>query len=336
MTDAHVSGTYQYASGVDSTYTTSNCWGAGQPDHAGGYKSGETEHYVHVYTDTMLLNDAPGQYYGFAVWKTAYPQPQIVGCCEAPAGPINTCPAGYTGLDASGYCYKGVATAGGYSWAGAAAACRSNGGFLAHITDATTAASVVTNHCGGTISASLSYWIGLQDLTAAAGHTDKQADYWRWYGSGADNSFLRSGGMNAYWQGSQPDDYQSAEHCIHSWAAYGGLLNDAGCTGTTLDTVMSACCMAQGYYVMPTASVTATPSVSPSSSVTASITPSGSLTASQTGSLVGFDWTCCTVARGQGGAACAMCGQLAMGETRPAAFPRRACPQEMPEADTQD
>jgi hypothetical protein len=291
MMDAHATGTYQYANGVDSTYTTSNCWGAGQPDHAAGYKSGETEHYVHVYTDTMLLNDAPGQYYGFAVWKTAYPQPQIVGCCEAPAGPINTCPAGYTGLDASGYCYKGVATTGGYSWAGAAAACRSNSGFLAHITDATTAASVITNHCGGTIPASLSFWIGLQDLTAAAGHADKQADYWRWYGSGADNSFLRSGGMNAYWQGSQPDDYQGAEHCIHSWAAWGGLLNDAGCTGTTLDTVMSACCMAQGYYVMPTPSVTATPSVSPSSSVTASITPSGSLTCSQTRTSVRSGWT---------------------------------------------
>jgi hypothetical protein len=279
----HAAGVYQYANGVDSFFTTSSSWAAGEPDHISGYNSGETEHYVLVDTDTMLLNDAPGEFYGYAPWKT-YPQPNIVGCCEAPVGPINTCPSNYTSLDKSGYCYMGVAAAEGYTWADAVSACRSNSGFLAHITDATTAASVVTNHCGGTVPASLSFWVGLQNLTGAVNSTDKQDDHWRWYGSGADNSFLRSGGMNSYWDMSPPS-FAGYEHCVFARAASGGLLSVAGCGATTLDTTMSACCMVQGFHVTPTPNVTPSPPASctstPSVNMIESVSPSPFLSRSQ-------------------------------------------------------
>lgn len=88
---------------------------------------------------------------------------QYVGCCEAPVVPIDTCPPGFSGPDASGWCYSIVSGgATGINWAQARDACRARGydAQLATILDANTQASLIGpgGRCGG--QATRTYWLG--------------------------------------------------------------------------------------------------------------------------------------------------------------------------------
>jgi len=124
------------------------------------------------------------------------------GCCEAPASPVNTCPSGFTGQDASGMCYKALTVSGGYSWDAANTACRGlNGGhsWLASMIDSATATSVVPNMCGGLLVGT-SFWTGLRDKYGPiAGHTDPAGSYWHWMSGGFVSTFMPGSGANYLW-----------------------------------------------------------------------------------------------------------------------------------------
>jgi hypothetical protein len=124
------------------------------------------------------------------------------GCCEAPASPVNTCPSGFTGQDASGMCYKALTVSGGYSWDAANTACRGlNGGhsWLASMIDSATATSVVPNMCAGLLVGT-SFWTGLRDKYGPiAGHTDPAGSYWRWMSGGFVSTFMPGSSANFLW-----------------------------------------------------------------------------------------------------------------------------------------
>jgi len=157
--DSAVQGTWQFTSGADPTwYLATNPWASGQPDHAGPYGNGLREHQAHVtdWTASMPLNDYADGYP--TSWET--PSVPMWGCCEAAALPLTNCPSGFYGPDASGYCYNTLTVAAGYTGTAASSACRAlgYGASLASIVDATTAASVLTSSCYGTLASGYNYW----------------------------------------------------------------------------------------------------------------------------------------------------------------------------------
>lgn len=105
-------------SGASPTYAWgAGLWNTGEPNNSGGSEN------CAQYSATGKLNDLP------CTLSATGAGDLLWGCCEAPASPVNTCPAGFTGLDNAGYCYKGLTVAGGYSWDTASSACRAlNGG----------------------------------------------------------------------------------------------------------------------------------------------------------------------------------------------------------------
>jgi hypothetical protein len=157
--DSAVQGTWQFTSGADATwFLATNPWAAGQPDHYAGHGNGLVEHQAHVtdWTAAMPINDYADGYR--ASWET--PPVLLWGCCEAAALPLVNCPTGFHGPDAAGYCYNTLTVAAGYNWSDASTACRAlgYGASLASIVDATTAVSVLTSSCYGTLASGYSYW----------------------------------------------------------------------------------------------------------------------------------------------------------------------------------
>lgn len=127
----------------------------------------------------------------------------VAMCCEVPAlpaagTPCTSCPAGFSNVDASGFCYAGLT--GGYTWDAAFTACRGLGSAssLAVAYDATTGTSIIENLCAG-LMASKNFYFGLRDnQPGVTGHTDGSATYWRWMGAGAVNTWFITSGTT-YW-----------------------------------------------------------------------------------------------------------------------------------------
>jgi len=154
--DSAVQGILQFTSGADATwYLATNPWAPQQPSHS-NVSNGLVEHFAHVtnWTAALPLNDYAD---GLATSPDGLP---IWGCCEAAALPLTDCPPGFYGPDASGYCYNTLTTPQGYTWSNASSACRAlgYGASLASIADATTATSVLTNTCGGTLTTGYAFW----------------------------------------------------------------------------------------------------------------------------------------------------------------------------------
>jgi hypothetical protein len=190
-TDDHKEGTFQFSSGASPTYANGAAlWNTGEPNNSGG-----NENCAAMWTNGKL-NDV-------SCTSTTIGVDYLWGCCEAPAVPLNTCPAGFSGQDASGMCYRALSVAGGYNWDAADSACRSqNGGnaWLGSMFDATTAASVATNWCAGLLTGT-SFWTGLRDkMGPIAGHTDPAGPYWHWMSGGFVSPYMPGAGANALWK----------------------------------------------------------------------------------------------------------------------------------------
>lgn len=163
-----------------------------QPDNGGG---GGSENCAHVWANNCL-ND-------ITCPSTAASGLPLAMCCEVPAlpapgTPCTSCPAGFSNVDASGFCYKGIT--GSYTWDAANTACRALGpsSSLAVAYDATTGASIVPNHCAGLVTTS-SFYFGLRDNEpGVAGHANGAGSYWRWMGSGSVNTWFITSGTG-YW-----------------------------------------------------------------------------------------------------------------------------------------
>jgi hypothetical protein len=155
--DSAVQGMWQFSSGADPTwYLATGPWASGEPDHRGPLSNGLVEHQAHVtnWTAAMPLNDYAD---GFSTSPDGLP---IWGCCEAAVIPFINCPPGFYGPDAAGYCYNSLTMPAGYTWSDASSACRAlgYGASLASIVDATTATSVITSTCYGTLTAGYHFW----------------------------------------------------------------------------------------------------------------------------------------------------------------------------------
>jgi hypothetical protein len=171
-------------SGASPTYAWgAGLWNTGEPNNSGGREN------CAQYSASGKLNDLPCSLTATGAGDLLW------GCCEAPASPVNTCPAGFTGLDSAGYCYKGLTVAGGYNWDTASSACRAlNGGnaWSASPINTDTAVSITTNMCAGTLVGT-SFWSGVRDNTGPiAGHNDPRATYWHFMSAGFISPFLHS------------------------------------------------------------------------------------------------------------------------------------------------
>jgi len=191
FTDDHTEGTFQFSSGASPAYANSaGLWNTGEPNNSGG-----NENCAQVWS-TGKLNDLS------CTTTTVGSGDYLWGCCEAPASPVNTCPAGFTGQDASGMCYKALTVSGGYSWDAASSACRalnSGNAWLGSMIDAATGASVVTNMCAGLLTGT-SFWSGLRDKYGPiAGHTDPAGSYWHWMSGGFVSTYMPSASANFLW-----------------------------------------------------------------------------------------------------------------------------------------
>lgn len=154
-----------------------------------------SEDCVHAWPGGVL-NDAP-------CYTTEGGLP-FAACCEVPSIPspgtnCTSCPAGFSNVDAAGFCYATLA--GSYTWDAAAAACRAlgNSSSLATVLDVVTASSVIKNGCAGLLNGRA--WIGLRDNEPnTPGHTDRAGTYWRWQGSGSTSTwFTTVGATSTYW-----------------------------------------------------------------------------------------------------------------------------------------
>jgi hypothetical protein len=177
----------QFVSGTDPQFFLSTApWSPGEPTSG-------VEHCTQMPAGRVALNDTVCS---LAQLPTVGNQ-QMAGCCEAPVQPVNTCPDGFAGPNAAGFCYRGLNFTSGIFWNGASTACRGLGSdsTLAAIIDAATADSVVIQRCAGTLPAEVTaYWTGIQDTTAQLGHANRSASYWRNCGSGHSNDWFISQG----------------------------------------------------------------------------------------------------------------------------------------------
>jgi hypothetical protein len=282
--DENKEGEWQWVSGADPAWFNATApWALHEPSNSQGV---ETCALAYMSSNGAELNDIPCS--ARSSWWAGV-EHMITGCCEVPLQPALSCPQGFAGPDAAGFCYRSLNTTGGYTWDGANAACRAlgNGSHLAAIADATSAASVVAQLCFGTLAPDLSvFWVGVRDTTGANGHTDRGGSYWRNYGGGQRNDwFVSAAGGQSLWAGSEPNDFNSgvpAENCVLVWQAASGLY-DFRCDRVNLEGngAMAACCQVSafnGAAAPPSPSPTVTPSAVPTATPSRTVTPSAAPT----------------------------------------------------------
>lgn len=155
--------------------------------------------------EDCVHGEAPGCLNDLPCDVTSAASQPMAACCEVPSTPVpgapcTSCPAGFSNLDSSGFCYSSRT---GATWDGALASCRSanSAASLAVVYDAATASSVISGRCSGLFSSAQNFWIGMRDNDPSAAplpHTNRSGAYWRWMGSGAVNRWLATSGTS-YW-----------------------------------------------------------------------------------------------------------------------------------------
>lgn len=203
LSDDNLEGSMQWVSGASTTTfdsATSSAVVSTQFDNGAGAGS---ENFVLAFANGTLADSADTPSAGLYVGA----------CCEAAAvatpGSMAgiACPTNFTGPDASGFCYSAVKSAFGMTWSQSIAACRLLNDGQAHVAamiDATTATSIVTDWCNGTMQPAAPYWTGLRHT--AGGSTSRSSPGWRWLGSGHRNSFITSPAGSAFWYPGEPNN----------------------------------------------------------------------------------------------------------------------------------
>lgn len=207
LNDDNKEGTMQWVSGASTTFFGSTASVAVLPrvfDNGGSGGGGAAENFVLAYHNGTLADsgNVPSQEF------------TVGACCEAAAVEATgslaglSCPASFSGPDASGFCYSLVDSGAGFTWDQAAATCRAlNGGqtHLAAVIDTTTATSVVDRACNTSAAgASLPFWIGLQHT--AGGSTNRLSPGWKWLASGHRNDYMTSPAADALWFAGSPSN----------------------------------------------------------------------------------------------------------------------------------